>query len=747
MAREFDTQIKFGVTDNATPRIRSLSAEFRRMSSARETLGIQSERNIQREIYRTIASYNRLERSGTMSAAEQSRAFEKMQSTVAKLRQEMAAVERQQLSASSIEFRRMSSARETLGIRSERNIQREIARTIASYNRLERSGTMSASDQTRAFEKMQSTVAKLRQEMAGAERQQRSWGKAALSIGSGIAAGAMTLRKPINDQASYSMHLAELSNLAFNKEDVAGRITGKKQLDASIRKALRLGGGTPEQAFAALQSMIRSGSMTVTEAQQSLPGVMMNASATASDPEAVANLQASAYNFGLSKKDALSALSVTTTAAQHGRVGVPLLAREMPKALESAKSAGFKGRAGFSQVAALFEAAAIGAGTPEEAATNVTNLLAELTSSNLSNNAKHITIKGKGVDFKALSVKDASKGLTPLDTVNNLVDTALKYDKNYQGLGKKLANTKDEGERSSLEAQRDLIEGQYISQLFPNQYSKNAFQLYRRQIPYFNKLQHEQMAQFDLPAEKRSAELDFDLIKQEPEFQMHQAQNEKLFATNDAIAPVAKTLGDLADYSSKLAQEFPGLTTAAAGAAVAITALGAAAAVKSGADLLMGRGGGVTAGKAGGGVLGKLKGLFGKGGASVAEGAATAGKAAGTLKWVPFLGEAAMAYQGSQDFPLIDIQRGKDQAAEARAKGGESNPAMMALMPKSAGALDALDEIRKWFSGSGQDKPADKAAAAAPAPAAPTVNLTVTLDGREIATAVEQRFDRDGRRK
>ncbi|NIH11272.1 MAG: phage tail tape measure protein [Serratia symbiotica] len=580
--------------------------------------------------------------------------------------------------------------------------------------------------------------------MAGAERQQRSWGKAAFAIGSGIAAGAMTLRKPINDQDSYSMHLAELSNLAFNKEDVAGRITGKKQLDASIRKALRLGGGTPEQAFAALQSMIRSGSMTVTEALQSLPGVMMNASATGSDPEAVANLQASAYNFGLSKKDALSALSVTTTAAQHGRVGVPLLAREMPKALESAKSAGFKGRAGFSQVAALFEAAAIGAGTPEEAATNVTNLLAELTSSNLSNNAKHITIKGKGVDFKALSVKDAAKGLTPLDTVNNLVDTALKYDKNYQGLGKKLANTQDESERTSLEAQRDLIEGQYISQLLPNQYSKNAFQLYRRQIPYFNKLQHEQMEQFDLPAEKRSAELDFDLIKQEPEFQMHQAQNEKLFATNDAIAPVAKTL---ADYSSKLAQEFPGLTTAAAGAAVAITALGAAAAVKSGADLLMGRGGGVTAGKAGGGMLGRLKVLFGKGGAGVAEGAASAGKAAGMLKLVPFLGEAAMAYEGSQDFPLIDIQRGEDQAAKARAKGGESNPAMMALMPKSAGALDALDEIRKWFSGSGQDKPADKAAAAAPAPAPTTVNLSVMLDGREIAAAVEQRVDRDARRK
>ncbi|MCP1065747.1 hypothetical protein M5G07_10705 [Serratia symbiotica] len=63
-----------------------------------------------------------------------------------------------------------------------------------------------------------------------------------------------------------------------------------------------MGGGTPKQAFAALQSMILFGPMTVTEVLQSLPVVMMNASSTGSDPDAVANLQASTYNFGLSKK-------------------------------------------------------------------------------------------------------------------------------------------------------------------------------------------------------------------------------------------------------------------------------------------------------------------------------------------------------------------------------------------------------------------------------------------------------------
>lgn len=86
MAREFDTQIKFGVTDNATPNTRALSAEFRRMSSAREMLGIRSERNIQREIAHTMAAYNLLESSGTLSDNEQIRAYDKMQSNIARMR-------------------------------------------------------------------------------------------------------------------------------------------------------------------------------------------------------------------------------------------------------------------------------------------------------------------------------------------------------------------------------------------------------------------------------------------------------------------------------------------------------------------------------------------------------------------------------------------------------------------------------------------------------------------------------------
>lgn len=63
------------------------------------------------------------------------------------------------------DMKRQSRAYETLGIRSERAIQREISQTIAAYNRLARSGMMSADEQARAFDRMRQRVGQLRGEM------------------------------------------------------------------------------------------------------------------------------------------------------------------------------------------------------------------------------------------------------------------------------------------------------------------------------------------------------------------------------------------------------------------------------------------------------------------------------------------------------------------------------------------------------------------------------------------------------
>lgn len=679
MAREFDTEMKFSVKDDATARIRTVADEMKRMAQAREVLGVRAERTLQREISQTIAAYNRVARSGQLSAAEQARAFEQMQAKVAKLNQELGNTER-------------------------------------TYTRMA-----------------------------------RGIGRGAIALGGGLMAGAAVLRQPVEQQMDYSQHLATLSNFAFSDQGAAARIAGKRELDAAIRHATSMG-GTPDEAIQALDIMLRSGTMNRRQAEKALPDVMKIGAATETNARDVAMLERNAYNFGLSQKDTPVAMSAITTAAQHGSLDFSVLAAEMPRGLESAKSAGFTGRRGFAQVPALFEAAAIGAGSPYEAATNANDLLAELTSRNLARNARKLMIRGKGVDIQSLAQADARQGLTPLDTVNRVIDSALKNDVNYQRLTRQLSSTPDPAARDRLNAQRSLIEGTYVSHLFPNQQARNAFINLRRNWGTFQTMQDEQLAQFTLPSGQRSVDIDYAVQQRENAFKVNQAKNSQFFASNDAMAPVSKVLGDVASEGAKVAQEFPNLAAAASGATTAIKAMGVAAIGFSGLSMMMGglRGGGageVAGAVARGGILRRV-------GVAGAELAGDVGK--GALKWGGrflrgggLLGEAYAAYQGTQDMPLIHLQRGQDQAAQALAKGGASNPELMKLMPKPAGALDVLDEIRRWFSGdkAAQGKPvAPISPTMTPAPA-PITHVTVMLDGQQIAANVQQRIERDSRRQ
>uniref|UniRef100_UPI001AD85A73 phage tail tape measure protein n=1 Tax=Rahnella sp. ChDrAdgB13 TaxID=1850581 RepID=UPI001AD85A73 len=615
MAGPFETQFGIGVNDNATPKIRGIKEELKRMQQAREQLGMRSERTIQREIDRTAAAYLRLARSGTLSASEQARAFDKMTSNIERLNREMGAMERQQEKIFRPQRNAAQEARETLGIRSERNIQREIAQTIAAYNRLERSGVMSANEQARAYEKMTSTVGKLRRELGETERTQSRMTTTFKTIGAvgGFIAGAgMALRKPITDAASYDAALRNQANFAYSGSDLAGRENGMKRIDQVIKDSVSSSGASGDEAFSGLETMMRSGVMSREQAYKFLPNVLRNAVATGADAASVANTQGSAVNFGLDDKDAPAALSVLTTMAQHGRIDVPTLAREMPRGLEAGKSAGFHGQRGFSQLAAFFEASAIGAKDPQDAATNANDFLAELTSSNLTNNAKRIKIGGKGIDIKTMMRKDLAKGLTPLDTVTNVIGKLDNSDPLYQKYQKQLTNATDPADREKLNAQIMQIHGQHISQLFPNQQARNAYINFDRNRDVFGGLTNEGVNQFGLPDGQRSADQDFDLVSAGSKWKSDRGDHVNELTSDSALGGAAGIWGDLKNEIADLEKQFPVLGEAVSGTTTAFK------------GLLSGLGGSVIGGAAGGWGWGKIKGWLSKGGSVVEDGIGTA---------------------------------------------------------------------------------------------------------------------------
>ncbi len=180
-----------------------------------------------------------------------------------KARDQASRVFRQAQSQITQSTRAMASARETLGVRSEHKIQQEINHTIAAYNRLKRSGTATSRELARAADATRSKIAGLNAEMGKTSWGQRlgNVGTAMASVGAGMAAGAMVMAQPMKKQMDYDRRLAMVSNTAFSDRDVAGRIAGKKELHEAVKSAVENGGGTKEDALAALDKLLASGTV------------------------------------------------------------------------------------------------------------------------------------------------------------------------------------------------------------------------------------------------------------------------------------------------------------------------------------------------------------------------------------------------------------------------------------------------------------------------------------------------------
>lgn len=94
------------------------------------------------------------------------------------------------------------------------------------------------------------------------------------SAAAGLAAGKAVLMPYLEPALDYGVALAHMANVSYSDRDNAGRIAGKKELDATIVKSIRLGGGTRDSAVAALSNLIASGAVSTNEAKFMLPGIV-----------------------------------------------------------------------------------------------------------------------------------------------------------------------------------------------------------------------------------------------------------------------------------------------------------------------------------------------------------------------------------------------------------------------------------------------------------------------------------------
>ena len=506
------------------------------------------------------------------------------------------------------EIQRAARARETLGIRAEREIRREIYQTVASYNRLARAGFESAQEQERAMQATREKARALKRELDGVTQAQMKMAKTpvipergrfaraaafggnAVTIGGGIAAGAAIMAQPVKKQMSYERQLAMMANTAFSDGGLEGRRAGLEQMKSSIRNAVTYGGGTKEDAAETLDALLKDGGISFETASKWLPELMKYATASGASATDLANVMLKGKKtFGFRDEDISTVLNMAIAAGKEGSFELSDMARWLSSQLGSASAAGMRGKDDFVKILALNEAAAITAGSSDEAGNNVFNLLAKLTSHDIETAAKSIDYNGKGIDFSGTLVQAREHGLDPIDALSSLIDKIVASDKRFQELQKKLASARDKGEQTAVyDSMAKLLEGFGVGKLVADQQALKALLAYRNNPEYRKKVEDAINQQRTLPEGQRAGDVDFKFISDTNDFKTGQAKNTIEFSQMDGVKKLADASGTVADAITWAGKEFPGLTTSVVTATTAIKAMTAAAVTFAGLKFITG---------------------------------------------------------------------------------------------------------------------------------------------------------------
>lgn len=521
------------------------------------------------------------------------------------------------------EYQRAANARSVLGIRSERDIQREIAQTQAAYNRLLRTGTLTANEQTRAFRAMTNQVAQLRTELNGAGQSMsrmeraRMWGGNVTAFAGGIAAAGAIVAPSVRNQMTYQQRLAMMANTAFADDNLAGRQAGMQSMDTLIRRAVAVGGGNKESAAETLDTLLASGAVDYKSSERLLPTLQKYSTASGADAKDLAQIAIRLkQSFGITDEQIPTALNMAIKSGQLGSFELKDQAKWLPQQLAAGNALGMRGLGDLAVLLGINQASAITAGSTDEAGNNVVNLLAKINSQDAATSAAKIVYNGKGIDLPGSLVAARGKGINALDAFSGIVDKIVNNNPAYQKLEKQLSSTSDGSTRREImESQAKLLEGSAVGKIIADRQALMALIAYRANRGYMNDVVKGVNTERNLPASQQAGEQNFDLIQGTNLYKVNQLNNTRDFAQMDSIQPLSDVLGKLSGELNDYAGAYPGLTKALAGAETAIKAMAAAAWAFAGIKILsdMGSGGSsIPGGGPSGGRTPRAGGSFGR---------------------------------------------------------------------------------------------------------------------------------------
>ena len=524
------------------------------------------------------------------------------------------------------ELERQSHAYATAGIRSERQIQREIMQTQAAFNRLARSGKASQNDLARAAVATRNRIRELNAELkqgAGFADRMGKIGRAGAAVAAGGAAAYAVLKPAMNDRKQLDENINRVARQAFIEDDSKSAAwiatEGARQVKDLALELVQKNGGNHDKALDVISGMMTTGlnfAQTKEEAQAAYAFSLASEGSGADTSKLIKTLK----DGGMNGKDLKLALEHVLQSGLDGTFEVQDMVRELPALLPAAQQAGMNGVGGLDYLLSLLQSAANKSGSPAEAATNVQNLLSKTLSPDTIGRLKKMANPNdpkKGVDWVGSVLKGKENGENAVQVLSRLADAMLAKDKQYQDYQARAAV----GDKTAAE-QANMLKGALLAQLLPDLQAKQGL------------LAATDMTQIrEYMASLAGVTLNNGKIGKINEARMmsaaaQQEQQESLATLKESLTG---TLVDMETEFKKLAAEYPNAT-------LALQALTTAATVAAGAIAL------TNGGKIGGaikGVGGKLLGWGKAAGGAAAAGATTAGSKA--LTWGRSAGSAVLS--------------------------------------------------------------------------------------------------------
>ncbi|EBD6542231.1 phage tail tape measure protein [Salmonella enterica] len=681
----------------------------------RLSMGLDFKDNASRDMARVLRDGVKQATDATRAAGRQGDAQKKAATDATQAEKQHAETQRrdsrENISASRRqveEYRRSARARETLAIRSEHAIQREIDRTTAAYNRLSRSGTLTAREQSRAYTAMKNQVAALNGEMGNLTRLERvrMAGGQIGAVAGGITAAAMPFVAPVKNQMAYEHSQANLANTAFYQQDAPGRLARLPELNALIHDAIVQGGGTKDNAQAATGRLLNTFSFDEIKAR--LPFLQQVSSGTGVSGETLGDISnALRRHLGVdSAEDLKRAINMMVASGQAGGVELADIARILPGQLEQAGRAGLRGLDGLAQLLSADQVSLTTSGSVDEAGAQVNALLQRIYGNRAEMAAGRIKIGGKGIDLHGTLAQAQLHGMSPLDALVGLSDRIIDHDPKIRALRKKLSSGKlSESEAASTRDALQTMENDWLTKLLGDPYSVRAMTALRNQRQARADNLTLTQRQRDLPDGQGAAEVNFQTISGTSDFKTDQAKSLRELSQMDAMKPVADAAGKFADVVAEFNQKFPGLSQAAESASLAIQSMTAAAVTFAGLKLLFGN---------------KIPGIPGmpKSPGTPEMSGGLKGLGLSTLLRAPVMLLEGYVYEkGAEDFPLVQFESGKEKRQRVEEKYGPT-PDEIKNVVESPGLSDVFDEWRGWWHKLTDDKDDAIPPRAVPRPAA-----------------------------